>query len=174
MRTPATVIGTRPLPSRGPGFPIVLLRLRGGPTRMSYYCYSTGTYNQYPSHHGPQYVQCCSSSANVEHGEFSFSTAPIDFLNWDDSFLTPSTGSVTSVTQVLKYSSTQASATLPIQTSLLPHSCLDIVTSSSRTLSVAAPVPVPHAAQTKAALRTTMSFDDKGSIYSIHLTKKLN
>ena len=120
------------------------------------YCYVTGTYNRYPSHHGP-----FSSSANVEQGFQKSPQAPIDFLNWDDS---PSTGSVP-----------QASATLPVQTSLsavplLPHSYLDLVTNSSRTLSVAAPVPVPHAALTKAALETMMSFDDKGNIYRIPLT----
>ena len=126
-------------------------------------CYSTGTYNQYPSH-GPQYEQSFSSSTNVEQGEFSFQNfppAPIDFLYWNDFFLTPHS------------SLAQASATLrPIQTSLsalpvLPHSYLDIVANSSRTLPVAAPVPVPHAALTKAALRTMMSFDDKGYIYRI-------
>ena len=131
------------------------------------YCYVTGKYNQYPSHNGPQYYDAF-SSANVEQGSQKFPLAPIDFLHWDDSFLTPSTGSVA-----------QASAILPIQTRLsavpvLPQSYLDPVANSSRTLSVAAPVPVPHAALTKAALRTMMSFDDKGNIYRIPLTKRLN
>lgn len=119
-------------------------------TAMSY-SHSTGTYNQYPS-------QSFSSSTNVEQGEFPFQNFPaarIDSINWpgDDSFLTPSTGSVV----------------LPIQNSLsaapvLPRSYLDLVINSSRALPVAAPVPVHHAALTKAALRTMMSFDDKGNI----------
>jgi hypothetical protein len=128
------------------------------------------SYNQYPSQHG-SYVQ---SFANVEQGEFPFQDfppAPIDFINWDDSFLTASTGSVTGT-----------SVALPIQTSLsaapvLPHSYFDLVANSSRNLPVAAPIPVPHAALTKAALRTMMSesFNDKGnSNYHIPLTKKLN
>jgi hypothetical protein len=115
------------------------------------------------------YPSYYASSTNVEQGEFQFQNFPpapaIDFINWpgDDFFLTPSTGSVA----------------LPIPTSLsavpvLPHSYLDFVANSSRVLPVAAPVPVPHAALTKAALRTMMSFDDKGNIYNIPLTKKLN
>ena len=128
------------------------------------YCYNTGTYNQYPSPYGPQYVQSFPSFANFEKEEFSiqnFPPASIDFLNWDDFFLTPS---------ALAGSVAQVSTTLPIQTKslsavpLLPHSYLDIFANSSRTFPVAAPVPVPHAALTKAALRTMMSFDldDKG------------
>ena len=120
---------------------------------MSYY-YSTGTYNQ--CH--PQYA----SSANVEQVESSFQNCPpapkppINFLYWNDPFLTP------------RSYLAPASATLPIQTSLSavpvsPHSYLDVA-NKSRTLPVAAPVPVPHAALTKAALRTMMSFDDKGNI----------
>ena len=144
-------------------------------TAMSY-CYSTGTYNQYPSHYRPQFVQSFSSSANVEQGEFLSQkfpplAAPIDFLNWDDFFLTPSatSGSVA-----------QVSATLPIQTNslstvpLLSCSYLDIVANNSRALPVAAPVPILHATLTKAALRSMMSFEDKGNIYRIPLTKKLN
>ena len=125
--------------------------------KMSY-CYRTGTYNQHPSH----YVQSFSSSANFGQGEY-FPPVAVDFLNWDDFFLTPSTDSVA----------------LPIQTSLsavplLPHSYLDIVANSSTALPVASPIPVPHAALTKAALRTMMSFDDKGNNYRISLIKKLN
>ena len=118
-------------------------------------------------------MQSFASSAKAEQEEFSFQKfppAPNDYLNWDVSFLTPNTGS---------QAVAQASATLPIQTSLsaapvLPHSYLDIVANGSRSLSVAAPAPVPHAALTKAALRTMMSFDDKGNIYRIPLTKRLN
>ena len=136
------------------------------------YCYTAGTYNRYPSLYGSQYVQSFSSSANFDQGEISiqdFRPSPSDFFNWDDLLLPPSAGSVA-----------QASATLPIQTNtlssvpLLPHSYLDIGPNHSRALSVAAPVPVAHAALTKAALRTMMSLDDKGNIYRISLEKKLN
>jgi hypothetical protein len=106
--------------------------------------YSTGTY-----------YQSFSSSANVEHGDFPFQNyppVPIDFINWpgDDSFLTSSSLSA-----------------MPI----LPHSYLDLV-ASSRVLPVAAPIPVPHAALTKAALRTMMSFDDKGNILPLSFDEK--
>ena len=129
------------------------------------YSYSTRKY-----HYTPQYVQSLSSSANVEQGEISFQKfppAPIDNLNLDDFFFTPSTGSVV-----------QASTTLPLQTSLsavpiLPHSYLD---NSSKALPVAVAVPVLHSAIAKAALpnRTMVSFNDKGKIYRISLTEKLN
>ena len=144
---------------------------------MSYYCYSTGKYNQYLSHYRPQYVQSFSSSTNVEQGprEYllqNFPLAPIDFLNCprDDFFLTPSaaSGSVTQVSATLPMS-TNSLSTVPF----LPRS-LDIVANNSRALPVAAPVPVLHAALTKAALRSMMSFDYKGNIYCIPLTAKLN
>jgi hypothetical protein len=127
------------------------------------YCHSTGKY-----HYGSRYVPF-SSSENVEQGELqNCPPAPIDFFNLDGFFFTPSTGSVA-----------QAPATLPLQTSLsavplLPHSYFEIIPNISRPLPVAAPVPVLHAAVTKATLRTMMSFDDKGRIYYTPLTKKLN
>ena len=136
----------------------------------------TRIYPQYPSHHNLQYAQSFSSFADtgtstieqgVEYSIQDFPPAPIDFLNWDNSFLT---------SVVTSSSAAQASANLPtasLQNSLsgmLPHSYLDIVSNSSRTLPVATPVPVPHAARTRAALRTMLSFGDKGSVYHIPLT----
>ena len=123
------------------------------------YCYVTGAYNQYPSHHGPQYAQSSSNFEQEGNSIQNFPPAPIDFLHWDG-FFTSNTNSVA-----------QVSTTRPIQTNissavpLLPHSYFDTVANSSRALPVAAPVPVPHAALTKAALRNMMSFDDKGNIF---------
>ena len=135
------------------------------------YCYVTGTYNQYPSHYGPpgQYLQSFSSSANFEQDGNSIQNsppAPIDPLNWDYDIFTPSFGSVAQVSTIVPIQ-TNSSSAVP----LLPHSYFDIV-ASSRALPVAAPVPVPHAALTKAALRNMMLFDDKGNIYRIPFDKE--
>ena len=132
-----------------------------------------GTYAQYPFHCGSQYAQYSSSSVDasltIEQRECSIQDsippAPSDFLNCDDSF----------ITSFLPSSSlAQASATFPIQngfSDMLPHSYLDIFANTSGTLPVAAPVPIPHVTRTKAALRTMLSFDDKGSVYRIPLTR---
>ncbi|KAF8806611.1 hypothetical protein BYT27DRAFT_7257317 [Phlegmacium glaucopus] len=97
------------------------------------------------SHHSFHYAQSLLSFAE---GTQNFPPAPIGFLNWDNPF----------------NSVAQASANLPIslpQNSLSDMLPLEIVANSLRTLPVAAPVPVPHATRTKAALRTMLSFGDK-------------
>ena len=121
--------------------------------------YSTEEFNETYSNHSLQHA------SNLEQGQYptqNFPPAAVNLLDWNDSFLR---------SFIQSNSISQASATLPIQTSTpatLPLcSYLDIIVgNNSGTLSVAAPVPVPHATRTKAALRTMMSFDDQGSVSS--------
>lgn len=131
-----------------------------------------GTYTQY---HGSEYTPSGGAGTQVIErglGEYSNQPAPVDFVNWEDWFLT---------SVVPSDSLAQSSANLPatllqncLSPGTRPHSYLEDVIDSSRNLPVAAPVPVPHAARTKAALRTMLSFGDKGSVYLYSSEKKLN
>lgn len=111
-------------------------------------------YPQHPFYHGLQ-SSAGTGPRTIEQGGYPIQNIPPVPI---DSFLPRlSTGSYV----------TQASTNVLIQNSLtdtLPPSYLDIY---SRPLPVAAPVPVPHAAQTKAALQTMMSFDKSSHLNRI-------
>ena len=85
---------------------------------------------------------CLPRTLNKDNIQQNFPPAPINLLNWNNSFLR---------SFIQSNSIPEASATLPIQTSLLSTpatlplcSYLDIVVgNNSETLSVTAPVPVP-------------------------------
>ena len=117
-------------------------------------------YLQYPSgfHYAPQYAQSFSYPADAGAIEQGIQNAPPTLV---DSFLASFPRNYVAPT----------SANLPIQTSWSDMPALqgpypDIVADNeARTsLSLAAPVPVFHAARTKAALRIMMSFDDDKGI----------